>query len=61
MSQAVLNNSPPVSVLTRFAFMANALYASVNDSLDPLSESGRVVVWRKRRSRYDVGHRTVMY
>jgi hypothetical protein len=43
------------------AMMANALYASVHDALEPLSESGRVTVWRKRRSRCDVGYRTVMY
>jgi hypothetical protein len=43
------------------ARMANAFYASVHDSLEPLSESGRVAGWRKRRSRDDVGYRTVMY
>ncbi|MDQ3828865.1 MAG: hypothetical protein M3361_06060, partial [Candidatus Tectomicrobia bacterium] len=43
------------------ALMAHASYAAVHDPLALLRERGRGVVWRKRRSRDDVGHRTVMY
>jgi hypothetical protein len=33
------------------AFLANALDASVHDALDPLSERGRGVGWRKEVAR----------